>query len=628
MPRIPLYQSQSRIGTAQGVKINTSVVNRLMDAQAAESQSIISGVADVMQETLNAGQEYLDKRKENKIKADKNLMQLAEIDVDIAIQKKRNELIDQGKDESYIFNEIVNNDFANNWLQEYIKDNKIEMTDDLQQTWDLKTKSIEKSEYLKYATFEEQRNIQADNMFVGRLINEGKIEEAISYAKDNIVDASKRQELLSGGMYSRYQKDIMLAQSNEELDKIQKEYTGYATQQEPLLMPDGFESLNVQLEAARVNISKNIHSPAIKEARELSNNNEFSINSDTFRRLPPEEQALYLKRREQAIQTVKIETFDPETQNNLIDEASQMVGRFMSGRYSQEELDAGINTPREMLEEIYNLVTSRKPDKKGKEDPTGEFIIPEFLQDEILAPILWARGDSDTVKSFMPEAKFLENREGMFVQSSYEMFFDAYQSAASNLIPSERINLGFKGLQVIQNTIENILKDPSKFEGVEVKLVNGKRYVTGYEKHMEEAINNVLVPLRTTVANERLKNFFMPDLMYEVARNINQDNQFKLQLSDEQIAKNAIAPTIDNLEDDNEEPVVDVEEQLTDAQKRAKLRQQFRDKPKEEPKEQKKPTRYKQKTTEKRDKTLADAKQNIVDRRAGSLITRQFRGTF
>ena len=561
MPKIPLYNQQSGIGTASGVSINSSAAINLADAQSAADQSITNGIFQIMEETLGAGQDYLQKKKEDQERANKNKMNLAEIDVDVAIEKERSRLINEGYDETYIFNEIVNNKFADKWLEGYVKDNKIVLNQDLEDQWALKTAGIEKRELISFAKFEDERNQDSIKNYANKLINSDQFEEAIAFVNAEVPDGDKAREILSSGLYSRIQGQLMTATSIEQADAILAEAEKYATSDTPYLGASSFQGLKVQYKAALARISSTITAPAIKEARELFDKGELSINSETFRRLPLQEQLMYLERFDREREGAMIATLDPETQENAVDTANGMVSRLLSGKYTQEDFDAGINTSEEMIDAIYELIQQREPDAKG--DPKGDFIIPPFLQDEILAPITWARSDSDTVDIFLPDARFAPNRKDSFVKSSYEMYLDAYQSAASNLNPRRRINLNRIGLQIVQNTIEDILKNPKDFEGVKVEVIGGRRYVTGYEKHMEKAINNVLAPLRTTVADEQLKRFFIPDMMYEVARGLDQESEFSLRLTDEEIATQAVAPTLERAKQQTQQELTEQASKIT-----------------------------------------------------------------
>lgn len=634
MPKIPLYNQQAGIGTTKGVSINPSVAINLADAQSAAEQSITNGIFEIMEETIGAGQDYLEKKKEDQERANKNKMNLAEIDVDVAIEEERRRLINEGYDETYIFNEIVNNNFADKWLEGYVKDNKIVLNQDLEDQWALKTAGIEKKELISFAKFEDERNQDSIKNYANRLINSNQFEEAIAFVNAEVPDGDKAREILSSGLYSRIQGQLMTATSIEQADAILAEAEKYATSDTPYLGASSFQGLKVQHKASLARISRTVTAPAIKEARELANDGQLSINSDTFRRLPPQEQAMYIERLETERVEAKIATLDPETQENAIDTAHGMVARLLSGKYTKEDFEAGINTSEEMIDAIYELIQQREPDAKGK--PTGDFIIPPFLQDEILAPITWARSDSDTVDIFLPDARFAPNRQDSFIKSSYEMYLDAYQSAASNLDPTQRINLNRKGLQIVQSTIEDILKNPKDYEGVKVEVIGGRRYVTGYEKHMEKAINNVLAPLRTTVADEQLKRFFIPDMMYEVARGLDQESEFRLRPTDEEIATQAVAPTLERAKQQTQQELTEQASEilgdapLTAAQQKAVRQQEFREQ-KDKPTGQNKRSRFRQETTEKRDETLENISQAMEEakrvrqaRASGGSVTRQF----
>tara|TARA_R100000005_G_scaffold23078_1_gene9958 strand:+ start:608 stop:2272 length:1665 start_codon:yes stop_codon:yes gene_type:complete len=499
MPKIPLYQSQSRIGTAQGVKVNTSVVNRLMDAQAAESQSLITGVANVMQETLNAGQEYLDKRKENKTKADKNLMQLAEIDVDLAIQQKRNELIDQGKDESYIFNEIVNNDFANNWLQEYVKDNKIEMTDDLQQRWDLKTKSIETNEYIKYAKFEEERNIQADNLFVGRLLREGKREEAIAYAEENIIGEERKQKLLGAGMHDYYAYQMQEADSIEEIQGIVKTF-----ENDEYLTFAGLNSLRLRIASAEKSFYSNKASPLLKELDAKNKDNQLLPEMVEDANISDIEKKRLKGDIANKSKLMRQDTFVNPNLNQVLDaDGKQMLigitGSYFLSDVLTEKVDNLLRGETEdfsdALDEIYTLANST--------DEEGNVYFPPMLKAQILKPIMNVMADENRNGIFLTTPELNTYNE---VEKKAIMFLREQFSKISATTAERKVEGFYQAFTMVNEFLDTIRDNPTVIYNKDKKT--GKETFYSYEDNIMDIVDKALKNYGVKVSEQVRKEYY------------------------------------------------------------------------------------------------------------------------
>ena len=499
MPKIPLYQSQSRIGTAQGVKVNTSVVNRLMDAQAAESQSLITGVANVMQETLNAGQEYLDKRKENKTKADKNLMQLAEIDVDLAIQQKRNELIDQGKDESYIFNEIVNNDFANNWLQEYVKDNKIEMTDDLQQRWDLKTKSIETNEYIKYAKFEEERNIQADNLFVGRLLREGKREEAIAYAEENIIGEERKQKLLGAGMHDYYAYQMQEADSIEEIQGIVKTF-----ENDEYLTFAGLNSLRLRIASAEKSFYSNKASPLLKELDAKNKDNQLLPEMVEEANISDIEKKRLKGDIANKSKLMRQDTFVNPNLNQVLDADGKQMLKGITGSYFlsdilTEKVDNLLRGETEdfsdALDEIYTLANST--------DEEGNVYFPPMLKAQILKPIMNVMADENRNGIFLTTPELNTYNE---VEKKAIMFLREQFSKISATTAERKVEGFYQAFTMVNEFLDTIRDNPTVIYNKDKKT--GKETFYSYEDNIMDIVDKALKNYGVKVSEQVRKEYY------------------------------------------------------------------------------------------------------------------------
>lgn len=63
MPKIPLYESSSRIGTAKGVTLNPDVAVRYAEAVSADDSALTLGLFNLVEETLGAGKEFIEKEK-------------------------------------------------------------------------------------------------------------------------------------------------------------------------------------------------------------------------------------------------------------------------------------------------------------------------------------------------------------------------------------------------------------------------------------------------------------------------------------------------------------------------------------------------------------------------------------
>ena len=137
MPKIPLYESTSRIGTAKGVTLNPNVAVRYAEAVGADDSALTLGLFNLVEETLGAGKEYLEKREKEKKIGDAHNVDLFNLQLDETYQKiteeylKTNTRLDDNFFKTYLPQE------SNKYFTQFVKDKDITLTQEIQQSYDI-----------------------------------------------------------------------------------------------------------------------------------------------------------------------------------------------------------------------------------------------------------------------------------------------------------------------------------------------------------------------------------------------------------------------------------------------------------------------------------------------------------
>ena len=137
MPKIPLYESTSRIGTAKGVTLNPNVAVRYAEAVGADDSALTLGLFNLVEETLGAGKEFIEKREKEKQIGDAHNVDLFNLQLDETYQKiaedylKTNTRLDDNFFKTYLPQE------SNKYFNQFVKDKDITLTQEIQQSYDI-----------------------------------------------------------------------------------------------------------------------------------------------------------------------------------------------------------------------------------------------------------------------------------------------------------------------------------------------------------------------------------------------------------------------------------------------------------------------------------------------------------
>jgi hypothetical protein len=225
MPKIPLYESSSRIGTAKGVTLNPNVAVRYAEAVGAEDSALKLGLFNLVEETVGAGKEYLERREKEKESADKhkyslwynNLKNQGILNIKEGFINKNGKLDEE--EYSTMLGMNLETEFQN-----WAKDN-ITITDDIKEKWELDRQSLNTSEI---GIIDKQR-IEDEKYVTGKgleqLARDGKKEEALfELSEIENLSASERRafENRINISHQEYLDEQELKQ--EELDKNQIQF--------------------------------------------------------------------------------------------------------------------------------------------------------------------------------------------------------------------------------------------------------------------------------------------------------------------------------------------------------------------------------------------------------------------
>ncbi len=137
MPKIPLYESTSRIGTAKGVTLNPNVAVRYAEAVGADDSALTLSLFNLVEETLGAGKEFIEKREKEKQIGDAHNVDLFNLQLDETYQKiaedylKTNTRLDDNFFKTYLPQE------SNKYFNQFVKDKDITLTQEIQQSYDI-----------------------------------------------------------------------------------------------------------------------------------------------------------------------------------------------------------------------------------------------------------------------------------------------------------------------------------------------------------------------------------------------------------------------------------------------------------------------------------------------------------
>jgi hypothetical protein len=179
MPKIPLYESSSRIGTAKGVTLNPNVAVRYAEAVSADDSALTLGLFNLVEETLGAGKEFIEKREKEKQIGDAHKVDLYNLQLDDTYQKiteeylKTNTRLDDNFFKTYLPQE------SNNYFTQFIKDKDITLTPEIQQSYDISSTNQYKTLIAATETREANERKASGIKLATNRANKGQTEEAL-----------------------------------------------------------------------------------------------------------------------------------------------------------------------------------------------------------------------------------------------------------------------------------------------------------------------------------------------------------------------------------------------------------------------------------------------------------------
>jgi hypothetical protein len=310
MPKIPLYESSSRIGTAKGVTLNPNVAVRYAEAVGAEDSALKLGLFNLVEETVGAGKEYLERREKEKESADKhkyslwynNLKNQGILNIKEGFINKNGKLDEE--EYSTMLGMNLETEFQN-----WAKDN-ITITDDIKEKWELDRQSLNTSEI---GIIDKQR-IEDEKYVTGKgleqLARDGKKEEALfelseienlsaseRRAFENRINISHqeyldeqelKQEELNKNQIQFIAADNALILENSVTEQNKKAYTDNNNKLYELgYFGDGADALRKKQEADQKyneKVEKNENSKKINQAQKIvirKPNKGYSLIDDT-----------------------------------------------------------------------------------------------------------------------------------------------------------------------------------------------------------------------------------------------------------------------------------------------------------------------------------------------------------
>lgn len=223
MPKIPLYNAQVNMQTRKGVTINPSVAVNLANAESAADQAVTEGIFNIMEETIGAGKEYLEKREENKRKADNNAYTLWQGDLSSGVEEAKKGGYSSGLDASGVYTKNVL-PYLNEAFDKWVKDNNIKVTGDMRQRWELDKKEIQRKELLVVEQIRTQAELDTGIKTAQLLYNENKTLDDADLIIDKLDITEDRKKILKQqGRIDGFSFQLNNATTTKQVDKILKE---------------------------------------------------------------------------------------------------------------------------------------------------------------------------------------------------------------------------------------------------------------------------------------------------------------------------------------------------------------------------------------------------------------------
>lgn len=497
MPKIPLYQQKSSIGTARGVTIDPSVAVDLANAESAADQVITKGIFNIMEETLGAGKEYLEKREENKRKTDQHKLSLwQKSELPQKIEELKSQAFSQGMDASGAFGLKVN-PYLDTAFEDWAKENNVKITRNLKEQWELNKADIQNKEILGVNKIQAEQDRDTGLSLAYDLFKSEQFEEGRAVIDSLDLSAEQKRQYKSRGMYDYYAFKMDTAESLNQIEDIVKQFEA-----DDNLSFASESSLKRLSQASKKNFFATKASPSVKTADNLLKDNELTEDWINESDMPEESQEYYknaIKTRERLIRkntfvdinTDKVSTVDGkqigigmETSGYLDDVVEDRIYKLLTGDTTDFSEDLKI---------VYDILNSV--------DSDGTAYFAPSLKQKLLSPLMNVMADETRNSIFVKDA--IPNTYNDVEITALRVFRETF-SQIKGLTATEEVE-GFADAFVMVN---EFLDGIRKNEGVTVINEDGKERFYNYKDDVYDAIDKALAPYRVKVAQSLRENYY------------------------------------------------------------------------------------------------------------------------
>ena len=497
MPKIPLYQQQSQIGTAKGVTIDPSVAVNLAEAESAAEQAVTNGIFNIMQETLGAGKEYLEKREESKRKADQHKFALwQKSELPQKIEQLKTKAFSEGIDASGAFGLKVN-PYLDTAFEDWAKENNVKITRELKEQWELNKADIQNREILGVNKIQTEQDRDTGLALAYDLFKSEQFEEGRAIIDGLDLDPEQKRQYKSRGMYDYYAFKMDTAESLNQIENIVKQF-----ESDDNLSFASESSLKRLSQASKKNFFATKASPSAKTADALLKDNELTEDWINESDMSEESKAYYkdaIKTRERLIRkntfvninTDKVTTVDGkqigigmETSGYLDDIVADRIDRLLTGDTKDFSKD---------LKTVYDILNSV--------DSDGTAYFAPSLKQKLLSPLMNVMADESRNSIFVKDA--VPNTYNDVEITALRVFRETF-SQIKGLTATEEIE-GFADAFVMVN---EFLDGIRKNEGVTVIKEDGKERFYNYKDDVYDAIDKALAPYRVKVAQSLRESYY------------------------------------------------------------------------------------------------------------------------
>tara|TARA_R100001510_G_C7656882_1_gene217538 strand:+ start:2905 stop:4923 length:2019 start_codon:yes stop_codon:yes gene_type:complete len=356
MPKIPLYNSGAKIGTAKGVSIDPSVGLEYVQAQDANRQALTDGAFKIMQETIGAGSEFLKQREENRIKANAHSFTLMKSDMGMKIEEERIKGQQAGLDEQETYNQKIK-PYLTNALTEWEKeDNSNFITRDIEEQYEIQKDELSRKEVLKVVAIENTKN--ADKAFKVAQITYNKGDaESFKIADEQIdgivgITTTEKAKYKRQGRINSFELDIANAESVNDIDNIAKRVDEQLTNKEIPLDVDIGIDVKRSLKTRRKELYQEVSKPARNRLRVKIATNTFNESDPDFQLLDEIDQEEV--RAQYAIKAYQDATADEKTVSS--NARSSLKGDVRNGTLTLNDKNQLVNDKGIVDERNYQLL--------------------------------------------------------------------------------------------------------------------------------------------------------------------------------------------------------------------------------------------------------------------------------